>query len=84
MLCVGDESFTTIGFQTDGKTVKFKMITKMPGEKTADRDDPYGKRDDPYGKKGFREHHPRILSVGEERGVDDVHIARGQIGDRML
>jgi len=44
MLCVGDESFTTIGFQTDGKTVKFKMITKMPGEKTADRDDPYGKK----------------------------------------
>jgi N4-gp56 family major capsid protein len=42
MLTVGDESFTTIGFQTDGKTVKFKIITKMPGEKTADRTDPFG------------------------------------------
>lgn len=42
MLVVGDQSFTTIGFQTDGKTVKFKITTKMPGEKTADRTDPYG------------------------------------------
>lgn len=42
MLVVGDSSFTTIGFQTDGKTVKFKITTKMPGEKTADRNDPYG------------------------------------------
>lgn len=42
MLVVGDQSFTTIGFQTDGKTVKFKITTKMPGEKTADRNDPYG------------------------------------------
>jgi len=42
MLVVGDASFTTIGFQTDGKTVKFKITTKMPGEKTADRTDPYG------------------------------------------
>ena len=43
VLVVGDESFTSIGFQTDGKTTKFKIITKMPGEKTADRTDPYGK-----------------------------------------
>ena len=42
MLVVGSESFSTIGFQTDGKTVKFKIITKMPGEATADREDPYG------------------------------------------
>lgn len=42
MLVVGDDSFVNIGFQTDGKTVKFKIITKMPGEKTADRNDPYG------------------------------------------
>lgn len=42
MLVVGAESFTTIGFQTDGKTTKFKIITKMPGEKTADRNEPYG------------------------------------------
>lgn len=42
MLCVGDESFTTIGFQTDGKTVKFKITSKKPGDETADRNDPYG------------------------------------------
>ena len=42
MLCVGDDSFTTIGFQTDGKSAKFQVITKMPGTETADRDDPYG------------------------------------------
>jgi N4-gp56 family major capsid protein len=42
MLVVGAESFTTIGFQTDGKTVKFKITTKMPGKETADRADPYG------------------------------------------
>ena len=42
MLVVGDGSFTTIGFQTDGKTVKFKITHKAPGEATADRSDPYG------------------------------------------
>ena len=42
MLCVGDESFTTIGFQTDGKSVKFKITHKAPGDATADRNDPYG------------------------------------------
>jgi len=42
ILVVGDESFTTIGFQTDGKSVKFKITHKAPGETTADRTDPYG------------------------------------------
>lgn len=42
MLVVGDDSFTTIGFQTDGKSVKFNVMTKMPGKETADRNDPYG------------------------------------------
>jgi len=42
MLVVGDASFTTIGFQTDGKTVKFKITHKKPGIDTADRNDPYG------------------------------------------
>ena len=42
MLVIGDQSFTTIGFQTDGKTTKFDMTTKMPGKETADRSDPYG------------------------------------------
>lgn len=42
LLVVGEDSFTTIGFQTDGKTVKFSVMTKMPGKETADRNDPYG------------------------------------------
>ena len=42
MLVVGDDSFSTIGFQTDGKSVKFTIMTKMPGKETADRNDPYG------------------------------------------
>lgn len=42
ILVVGDDSFTTIGFQTDGKSVKFNVLTKMPGRETADRNDPYG------------------------------------------
>lgn len=43
MLVVGSESFTTIGFQTDGKTTKFVIYSKKPGEETATRDDPFGK-----------------------------------------
>lgn len=42
MLVVGDAAFTTIGFQTDGKSVKFKITHKKPGRETADRTDPYG------------------------------------------
>ena len=42
ILVVGDDSFTTIGFQTDGKTVKFQITHKAPGKETADRNDPYG------------------------------------------
>jgi N4-gp56 family major capsid protein len=41
-LCVGSGSFTTIGFQTNGKSVKFTILTKMPGLEMADRNDPYG------------------------------------------
>jgi N4-gp56 family major capsid protein len=42
MLVIGSESFTTIGFQTDGKSGKFKIMHKKPGMETADRTDPYG------------------------------------------
>lgn len=42
MLVVGDGSFTTIGFQTGGKGVKWKMIHKKPGKDVADRTNPYG------------------------------------------
>ena len=47
MLVVGDDSFTTIGFQTDGKSFKFSIITKNPGPETATREN------DPYGQQGF-------------------------------
>jgi len=42
MLVVGSESFTTIGFQTDGKTVKFKIIHKKPGKDMARPEEPFG------------------------------------------
>ena len=42
LLCIGEESFTTIGFMTDGKTVKFRTMHKKPGLETADKTDPYG------------------------------------------
>lgn len=42
MFVVGDQSFKTIGFQTDGKSVKFSVTTKMPGRETADRNEPFG------------------------------------------
>lgn len=42
MLVVGSDSFSTIGFQYNGKNGKFQIISKMPGLETADRNDPYG------------------------------------------
>lgn len=42
VLVVGDDSFSTIGFQSDGKSVKFNVITKMPGRETAGYLDPFG------------------------------------------
>ena len=42
MLVVGNESFTTIGFQTDGKTTKFKVYHKKPGKEMVSTVDPYG------------------------------------------
>ena len=44
MLCVGDGAFTTIGFQTNGKTLKFTTTHKKPGRETADVNDPYGEK----------------------------------------
>lgn len=41
-LVVGQGSFTTVGFQTNGKTVKFTITHKKPGKEVADRHDPYG------------------------------------------
>lgn len=42
MLVVGSESFTTVGFQTDGKAVKFDITHKKPGKEMATTSDPYG------------------------------------------
>lgn len=42
MLCVGEGSFTTIGFETDGKSVKFVITHKKPGKEQATTQDPYG------------------------------------------
>jgi N4-gp56 family major capsid protein len=42
ILVVGEESFATIGFQTDGRSSKFTITHKKPGFETADRNDPYG------------------------------------------
>jgi len=45
MLSVGSESFATIGFQTNGKTVKFKIKHVKPENNHSS--------DDPYGETGF-------------------------------
>jgi len=47
MLVVGSNSFSTIGFQTDGQNTKFRIKNRKPGT-----DGAFG-RDDPYGKTGF-------------------------------
>jgi len=46
ILFVGDDSFSTVGFQVDGKTggAKFAVTSKAPGTETADRSDPYGRK----------------------------------------
>ena len=46
MLVVGDSSFTTIGFQTNGKTVKFNIKHAKP-------ESPESYATDPYGETGF-------------------------------
>jgi N4-gp56 family major capsid protein len=45
MLVVGDESFSTIGFQTDGKSVKFTTKHVKPDQNYSTQD--------PYGQTGF-------------------------------
>ena len=42
MLVIGDASFTTIGFQTGGKTVKFNIKHAKPGSTESYANDPYG------------------------------------------
>jgi N4-gp56 family major capsid protein len=45
MLVLGEGSFTTVGFQTDGKTVKFQTKHVKPGDNHTTQD--------PYGETGF-------------------------------
>ena len=45
MLIVGEGSFATVGFQTDGKTVKFQTKHVAPGDNHTTQD--------PYGETGF-------------------------------
>ncbi|MDR0454789.1 MAG: N4-gp56 family major capsid protein [Deferribacteraceae bacterium] len=44
MLVVGNKSFSTIGFQTDGKQFKFDIINKSPSRDTASMIEPFGKK----------------------------------------
>jgi N4-gp56 family major capsid protein len=46
MLVIGDASFTTIGFQTSGKMVKFSIKHAKPGS-------PESYANDPFGETGF-------------------------------
>lgn len=44
MLAVGSGSFTQIGFQHSGSSMKFTMFNRKPGMETADKTDPYGEQ----------------------------------------
>jgi N4-gp56 family major capsid protein len=44
MLVVGSGCFTHIGFQTNGKNVKFKIFHKRPGREMVSSHDPYGEK----------------------------------------
>lgn len=47
MLCIGEDSFSTVGFQTDGTNVKFRIKYVAP-----EADGAYS-RDDPFGETGY-------------------------------
>ena len=42
-MVIGDESFTALGFQNDGKSLGVKTMTKNYGMDTMGTADPYGK-----------------------------------------
>ena len=44
VLIVGDDSYNTIGFESDGVHGKFEILVKKPGLETATNLDPYGKK----------------------------------------
>ena len=43
MLVVGDDSFTALGFQNDGKKLGVNVMTRNYGKEAMDYNDPYGK-----------------------------------------
>ena len=43
MLVVGDDSFTALGFQNDGKKLGINVMTRNYGKEAMDYNDPYGK-----------------------------------------
>lgn len=43
MLVVGDDSFTALGFQNDGKKLGINVMTRNYGKEAMDFNDPYGK-----------------------------------------
>lgn len=44
MLVVGDDSFTALGFQNDGKKLGVNVMTRQYGKEAMDHNDPYGKK----------------------------------------
>jgi len=44
LMVIGSESFTTVGFETNGKSTKFTIYHKKPGYETADWQDPFGEK----------------------------------------
>ena len=44
MLVVGDDSFTALGFQNDGKKLGINVMTRSYGKEAMDHNDPFGKK----------------------------------------
>jgi N4-gp56 family major capsid protein len=65
LLCVGDDSFSTIGFQSDGKTVKFNVVTKMPGKEMVTKEDPYGET----GLSSIKWYYGTLIKRAERIGI---------------
>lgn len=65
LLCIGDKSFATIGFQNDGKNPKYRIIHKKPGKETATASNPYGKK----GFKSIQWWYGFFLERGERIGL---------------
>ncbi len=66
LLCVGEDSFTNIGFQMGkGSGAKFNIITKKPSTETASSNDPYGE----VGFTSFKWYYGMLLLRPERIGI---------------